>query len=451
MKRSNRFFRLISAGAPLAAALSFPILAHAANLSIGADYLLRGVAITERDNTITDNQYYDQRLSAYLITDLSKDVEATIRIQSLTPWGLEGSTSSALATRYPDANGGLWVQNAFVRLPRIWKERIVLTLGRQPILWGDGAILSDDDLGFNALRAQVRSPFRFLPIDVDAFTAKVNEGMRTPTDIDVSGVLVGFDRDAIRWELMMLGESNESPSNYEMGSETSPVNASKIKRQIMGVRARTNLKDAYLTGEYYRQTGNVTRAPNASDITLGGDAYLIGLGGKNNTKFGRFGALLEYAVGSGDDVNSAGEDEAFRPTYASRWSGLERRGYGRYFGASFADAYSPTNPFAPADSVNDGLPAGTSGIQTIRFGIESTPWSQWTFLFDYFQFKAQKNLVGPKELGTEFDYGVEYRYSGLVTFRAFLAQFRAGDAYTTTPIDTRRNATLTSAEVEVKF
>jgi hypothetical protein len=67
--------------------------------------------------------------------------------------------------------------------------------------------------------------------------------------------------------------------------------------------------------------------------------------------------------------------------------------------------------------VNDGLPPGTSGIQTIHLGLEATPFSQWTLQFDYCTFKADKNLSGKKDLGTELDYGIVYRFSGLVTFR----------------------------------
>ena len=153
-----------------------PPVANATSLSLGADYDLRGVANTPSDKTIHSDRYYDQQLQAYLTTDLSRDVEASVRVQSITPWGLEGSTTP-LRTRYPDANGGLWVQNAYARMPHIWNDHIIVTVGRQPIQWGDGKILSDDDLGFDAIRAQVKSPFRRIPFDVEGFTAKIHESL----------------------------------------------------------------------------------------------------------------------------------------------------------------------------------------------------------------------------------------------------------------------------------
>ncbi|MCG3205944.1 MAG: hypothetical protein KCHDKBKB_02668 [Elusimicrobia bacterium] len=421
---------------------------HATNLSIGADYLLRGVAITERDKTIKSNRYYDQRLQAYLTTDLSKDVEASVRIQSINPWGLEGSTTP-LVTRYPHANGNVWVQHAYARLPHLWKDRMILTVGRQPIVWGDGKILSDDELGFNAIRAQIKSPWRGLPFDLEAFTAKINEGLTQPGDKDLHGAMLTFDSKSFKWDVMGLMEKSDGIQAYEMGASTVSVNSSKIERTIYGVRAITRLKDAYLKGEYYIQRGDVRREPAAKDLTLGGDAYVIGLGGKQNTtKFGRFGAILEYSVGSGDKASTPEKDEAFRPGFSSRWSGLERKGYGRYFAATFSDAYSPSQPFAPVTTSNDGLPAGISGIQSAHFGMESTPWSQWTFSLDYYQYKGQRNVSGEKELGTEFDYGFVYRYSGLINVRGSINVFNPGEAFDET---TRQKAQASHIELELKF
>jgi len=199
----------------------------ATSLSLGADYLLRGVSIKEREKSLPDNSYYDQRLQAYLTTDLSEDVEAAVRIQSINPWGLERSTTS-IVSRYPDANGSPWIQHAYVRLPKIWDERVIVTVGRQPLLWGDGKILSDDELGVNALRAQVQSPWRWLPIDLDGFSAKIEESLQQDTDTDLNGLLLGFNKDYVRWEVMGLWEKSSGQQPYEMGAETTTFTATNI-------------------------------------------------------------------------------------------------------------------------------------------------------------------------------------------------------------------------------
>ncbi len=436
---------------------SIPYL-HATNLSIGADYLLRGVSTHERDKNFKNSAYYDQRLQGYLTTDLSRDVEASIRIQSITPWGLEGS-STPLVTRYPSANGNLFVQNAFARLPHLWKDRIILTIGRQPIQWGDGKILSDDELGFNAIRAQLKSPFRRLPFDLEGFTAKISESLNQPGgDKDLYGSMLSFDSKAFRWDFMGLWEKSDGSQSYQVGSSSTPFAATKVDRTIYGVRAITRLKDAYLKGEYYMQSGEVKQGANSPTVKLGGSGYVVGLGGKQNTeKFGRFGAVAEICSGSGDNANTSDKDEAFRPTFASRWSGLERSGYGNYFAATFSDAYSPTQPFANPGTNNTGLPDGASGIQTIHFGIDATPWSQWTFLFDYYQYKADKSTAGDKELGVEFDYGFLYRFSGLVSVKGMMASFKPGKAFdvidptTNSTISTSQNASRSSIELQLKF
>jgi hypothetical protein len=336
-----------------------------------------------------------------------------------------------------------------VRLPNIWNGRIILTAGRQPIVWGDGQILSDDDLGFDALRVHMNSPFKSFDFDVDAFTAKISETQRAQKDTDLHGVVLGYDQETFRWEFMGLFENNKNPGSYEVGADTTAFSATSVERMIYGVRVISNLKDAYLKGAYYMQSGKVKKFNGGTDLDLGGSAYMVGLGGKQDTrKFGRFGALLEYSEGSGDSVGTPGKDEAFRPTFAHRWSGLERTGYGRYFAATLSDAYSPDAPFGDASASNDGLPPGASGIQSAHFGVELTPWAAWTFAVDYFQYKALRNISGPKELGTEFDYSLEYRYSGLVTFRAVTSVFTPGKAFDETY---RKKAGRSDAEIVIHF
>jgi hypothetical protein len=186
-------------------------------LSIGADYNLRGVSITPQEKSQPGLDYYDPRLQAYMIADLSQDVEATVRIQSITPWGAETS-SSTLATRYPNANGTPWVQNAFVRLPRLLNDKVVVTVGRQPIIWGDGHILSDDQLGFNAVRVQAKSPFRWVDFDIEGFTAKISDGLQSGDDTDLHGAMLGFNRDVVRWEVMSLWEKKRPVAGLSTGS-----------------------------------------------------------------------------------------------------------------------------------------------------------------------------------------------------------------------------------------
>jgi hypothetical protein len=276
--------------------------------------------------------------------------------------------------------------------------------------------------------------------------------------------MLSFDSRVYHWEFMGLWQNSNADQTYVSGASTTPFEASSVQRAIYGVRAITRVRDAYIKGEYYRQAGTVKGQPGSSSTKLGGSAFVVGLGGKQNTaKFGRFGAVLEYSEGSGDDASTPDKDEAFRAPFATRWSGLERKGYGRYFAANFSDAYSPSDPFAPASASNSGLPAGISGIQAIHFGVDATPWSQWTFSVDYFQYKGEKSngdltlaesqqtgfSAGTgKELGTEFDYGFEYRYSGLVTVRGNINIFTPGAAYSP---DTQQKAKSSNLELSLKF
>jgi hypothetical protein len=82
---------------------------------------------------------------------------------------------------------------------------------------------------------------------------------------------------------------------------------------------------------------------------------------------------------------------------------------------------------------------------------------------DYFQYKGQRSNgdlalqesavtgLSPgegKELGTEFDYGFEYRYSGLVTVRGSINVFSPGAAFAP---DTQQKAQSSNLELSLKF
>jgi hypothetical protein len=76
-------------------------------------------------------------------------------------------------------------------------------------------------------------------------------------------------------------------------------------------------------------------------------------------------------------------------------------------------------------------------------------------MFDFYQYKAAKNLSGQKDLGTEFDYGFLYRFSGLVTIKGTMGSFNPGQAFDNTDATnltpTKQTAKTGNLELEMKF
>ncbi|MBI4396888.1 MAG: hypothetical protein HY548_07320 [Elusimicrobia bacterium] len=404
------------------------------------DYRLRGVAIENNDYQTGNSDrlnYYSQRARFYMTSWLNQDVEASLRLQSINIWGLEGS--GVPVTRYPKADGSPWVEEAYIHLPNVAWKKLNLLIGRQPLVIGDGMLVSDDNLGFNAIRTQFDLPFKW---DADAFTAKISEGLGE-NDFDLHGVVLGTLREHNRWELAWIRESNDAASSYRLAATTQT--ATDVMREFYDVRLHGRLKDAFYKLEYAIQGGTARLAPNSSEIKLDGTGQRLELGAQTDTvRFGRFGVRTVYAVGTGDDAGTPKKDEAFRPTFARRWDGLQRSGYGVQYAATLSDAYDPAQPFAANTT---GLPAGFSGIKTMGFGIFSTQRGFWTGSIDYFIYEARTKPTGQKDLGTELDGEMTYRYTGFVTFNLGAALFFPGQIYG----NTASRVTRYTAEAHIHF
>jgi hypothetical protein len=296
-------------------------------IQLGFDYGLSAVGIGNNDgkpSTSDDLNYYSHQLRAYLNGQITPDVQAGLRVQSVNVWGLEGSTN-APATRYPAADGTPWVEQAYLSMPRLAGNRLALTLGRQSIVVGDGLLVSDDELGFNAIRAQIRLPWQ---MGLDMFTAKINEGLETKKNFDLTGVVGSLIRGDNHWDLAWIQETNDAPSNYLLGGSTQT--ASRVNRTFYDLRLFGDLKDAYYKLELALGKGKAST--QAGDIKIQGQSEKIELGAQTDTvRFGRFGVKALYASGSGDDPDSTDKDESFRPTFSKRWNGLQREGVGPAF------------------------------------------------------------------------------------------------------------------------
>jgi hypothetical protein len=393
-------------------------------LNLGLDYKLRGVGIQNNDGLPDTNDnlsYYSHQAQIYLNGWLNEDVEAGLRVQSINIWGLEGSTSAPV-TRYPAADGTPWIEQIYVHLPSLVGKHLDLTIGRQSIVIGDGLLVSDDQLGFNAIRAKVFLPRGF---GLDFFTAKVKESLNGQKDSDLNGAVAAYKQGDNHWELSWIQEKNNSPSVYTLGGTTTTANT--ISRTFYDLRLFGDLKDAYYKIEFAMGSGKAQTA--SGGIKIQGVGEKIELGAQSDTaRLGRFGVKALYASGTGDDTGTTDKDESFRPTFAHRWDGLQRSGWGQHFGATLSDAYDSDAPFSPTAT---GLPNGASGIKTLGFGLFTVQRINWTGNIDYYTFDSRVKVPGSnqKSLGAELDLGLVYRYTGSVTFSLGSATFFPGDVF----------------------
>lgn len=406
---------------PALLSLAGALRAEPGSLNLGVDYGLRGVATLNPDangSTSGTLNYYSQSARLSLATELSPGVDVDFRIRSLNVWGLEGS--GAPLARYPAADGTPWVERAAARLTGLAWNRLTLTLGRQPFLLGDGVLVSDDELGFNGLRADVKLPKN---LDLTLFTAKISESLGTGDDSDLILGSLGFSRDINRWELSWLREKTGAASVYQLATGTAA--ATDVRRDFIDLRLFGDLKDAYYKLELAFESGEAQIG--GANTSIGGSGQRIELGAQTDaSRWGRFGVKALYASGSGDDAGTPTKDESFQPSFTRRWDGFERAGFGSYFGASLSDVFNASAPFSNGGS---GLPLGASGVKTLGLGLSTVQKVKWTASLDYYLFDSRVKVSGLNSLGSEADLTLVYRHSGYVTFAAGAAYFFPGDLY----------------------
>ena len=428
------------------------IPSQAAILDVGTDYRLRGLSYSKVDYGVSSGQdysYYSQRALAHIGGRFSPNIEFMTQVQAI---GVAGSSASVTNPtvdpgmgRYPNTNFTPWVQWAYMKATQLYDMPIDLTVGRQPILLGDGLILSDDDLGFTGIRAQTRLPWYGLRADL--FTFKTGDALQGARDADIYGIEFTKPLRAVRYQASWVMERDRSGNTlYIRPSENtssallsgSDFRATSITRQFYDARIEGRL----LQGGFYKfegvlQTGHVDRSSaTLGSVDIGGYAFLVS--GGLFTRFSKYGPIEihgTFGLASGD--SGGGKDNSFRPSFGHRFDGLERSGFGEYYGASLYDAL-PTTTYGPTGSTAavSGLPPGYSGMRVIGAGVTTHPTNLLSIGIDYYVYTAQETPgsnfpVGSSEssLGTELDIGAGFAYTSYLTFRASYAMFSPGKAY----------------------
>jgi hypothetical protein len=222
--------------------------------------------------------------------------------------------------------------------------------------------------------------------------------------------------------------------------------SSQITRTFFDARVEARLREGgFLKAEAALQSGQVKRDPSLAtstaaalgyspDVTLGGYAFLVS--GGLFTRFSKYGPIEIhglFGMASGDSGGSS--DNSFRPSFAHRFDGMERAGFGEYYGATLNDA-APSASYGPSSSTPSvsGLPPGASGLRVIGAGVTTHPTSLLSIGIDYFVYTAQETTSfspAPSEssLGTELDIGAGFAYTNYLSFRATYAVFSPGKAY----------------------
>ncbi|MHB9155279.1 MAG: hypothetical protein ACYC5N_06240 [Endomicrobiales bacterium] len=403
MTKTRLFSALLTVLSPLLLAGAL----CAESLSIETDYRLRGISYPNTDfdtGTSSDTlSYYSQRLQLSLAGKFNQGIEIGARLTAL---GVSGSTATTFAlfpVPYPRTDFTPFVETAYLKITGFADQPIDIIVGKQNLAYGSGLIISDNGQGFTALRLMgnysTAVPFTdlVLPLRGEIFTAKVKEGFRPESDLDLNGGVISTVLQQNLWEFGYFEQKDFSGSTFSKGGNGVATATKAVVKQFFDLRFERKESISTLQFEIAKQMGYVSDTAD-NRITLDGIGYvasgeLIG----EKTKLGRVTAHALIAVFSGDgNPGVFSDDKSFSPDFTRRHDGLEPAGYGELFAAT------PQGSFFP-------VPPSYSGINTLNLGMDFSPLYAWTLGADYFLYSASQGPRGaPEASGFERLYGAEF-------------------------------------------
>ena len=342
--------------------------AAAANLDVTAAYRMKAISYTNLnlDSSNPNNRRFienDARLGVavrriYLETrgvdDTTMDVGVLLR-----GLGVSNSTSTLtppldrVAANYPQTNMTPFVENAYMKVHNLFGKPIEGTFGRQTFKLGSGLLLDDDGAGLTG--AVIRADLGFWDMKTQAFIFNDRDPrFGSPGSLDLFGLSFMLPTDGT-WELNQLFERDRAMQPV-IGCSVTDTNGivgtaggaqtcmvGKSLKSFSSARYQLNYGPMVFDGEAALEKGaaNTTGVlPASNHVTYNGNAEVVKAKWKQSLyKTGEGIARLSLARGSGDRADTGTTDEAFFPAHGHRFDGLERSGFGEFYGATPYDAF----------------------------------------------------------------------------------------------------------------
>jgi len=379
----------------------------ATSLSIENEYDLTGISYPNLDfdtSTSTDSiAFYTQRLRVSISGKFSPELEVFTKFQML---GVVGSSNPWQQFNwqknypYPNMNFQPFIENAYMKAYGFEDLPIELTIGKQPLEYGAGLIISDNDAGINALKLVVNYPFE---LRTEIFTAKLKENFFQSSDLDLQGVVAIYPLNDKKLEIGFFEERDFTGTPYVQGLTSKLTN--KINKIYYDLRYSKQGKTGHYFVELAYQKGTID-LQDGTNMILDGKAFSAQVFMTNEkSRIGKVTAFGNFSASSGDQNptgTSAGNiDESFNPSFSRRYNGLKKKGWGEYFSSSFSDCLWDV----PRDAAT-GIP-NYSGLGVIGYGLDFSPWFGWTFGIAQYGYSASEsiNTNAPKLSGGSISIG----------------------------------------------
>lgn len=349
--------------------------------------------------------------------------------------GVSGSTVAVAtpfdraAAYYPNATLQPFIENAYLKVGRLWGLPLEATFGRQNYRLGSGLLLDDDGAGFTGAVVRGELPWGGMKAEGFVFQDK-NPQVGAPNSLTLAGFSLDLPTEGV-WQLNQLIERDQSSQlvygcSYAGDPDLNGCMVSKALRSFTSARYQISYGPMVFDGEAALEKGVATPTgptPAPNHITYNGNAQVVRMKWKQSLwRTGEGVARASLARGTGDDRATPTRDEAFFPSHGHRFNGLERAGFGEFYGATPYDAYGGNY----STSTKSGLPQTVSGILVVGAGYTPPAYHGFTLDLDFYLYQAEKIASGPRTLGTEWDARLRYPIRDQFTLAVGAAYFKSG-------------------------
>ena len=421
--------------------------ARAASLDVTAAYKMEAVSYKNLDlgQDVNNHSYIgnDARLGLAvkkIVLESRGGDDTTLDLGLLLhSIGVSGSTTAVASpidrttSYYPNANLTPFIENAYLRVGRLFGKSVEATFGRQNYRLGSGLLLDDDGAGFTGAVVRGELPWGGMKAEGFIFQDKNPQAVAPNNGLTLFGFSLDVPTEGT-WQLNQLIEKDHSDQlvygcTYDGNTDPAQANGclvSKALRSFTSARYQISYGPMVFDGEAAMEKGVATPTgpfPAPNHITYNGNAQVVKMKWKQSLYHSSEGiARVSVARGTGDVPGTPTRDEAFFPSHGHRFSGLDRSGFGDFYGATPYDAFGGNY----STTTKSGLPNGASGLIVVGAGYTPPAYAGFTVDLDYYLFQAERVATGPRTLGSEWDFHLVYRIRDQFSLSAGFANFKSG-------------------------
>ncbi|MDR3256164.1 MAG: hypothetical protein LBT18_00675 [Endomicrobium sp.] len=265
---------------------------------------------------------FSQYLNLNIIGKFDDKIEMSAKLAS---YGFSGKYNAVFQMPYISKDYSLFLQTAFLTFKSEKNFILPCTLfaGKQEFSYGDGFIVDGNNNGLLGLRGKVEL---FKSLSLDMFVAKVDN-----VDFDLYGGNLKFNYSTV-FELGIYQERNNSGMLYKKGLGLENENIGHDNKMFYDLRITGGNNTYRYRAEVSQQKGELEKTID-NVITYNAYAFILEGSWKGEllSKDSNAKILFSYA--------NAHKENSFSPTFAKRYDGLQRVGYGTLFAANNTDSF----------------------------------------------------------------------------------------------------------------